>query len=359
MFFGVKNVIFNLKLFDMILGICGYGYTGSGALISLLKEYDGVSYLYNKGVQEFTLSYISDGLEDLEYNLVSNPSKGTRCDNAIYRFKLLVDFYERNYNRFTKGQFRELSYDFLDELIQVKWKGVRVFEYQRSWKRLFFYFQASVSKVLRRFGINVRLLPLHERYISIFPDNYLNCTRNYLEKVLGGNHEKDCLLLDQPFSIGNPLHSMRFFNNPKCIVVDRDPRDLYVMVKHVYKKNALFIPSDTVENFINYYKRVRDDRLWNDSDLIYRVQFEDLIYKYKETVKGIEEFVGPLLGKHSSMKTLFNPSVSIANTNVYSYYPEDSEAINKISHDLNEYLYSFPDVNIEREKIDLNAFTYM
>ena len=119
----------------MILGICGYGYTGSGALISLLMEFEGVRYLNNRAVQEFTLSYISDGLEDLEFNLVNNPSKGTRCDVAIYRFKLLVDYYERNYNRFTNNKFKQFSYEYLDKLIQIKYKGVRVFEYQRSWKK--------------------------------------------------------------------------------------------------------------------------------------------------------------------------------------------------------------------------------
>ena len=97
----------------MILGICGYGYTGSGAVISLLKEFEGVNYLHNKDVQEFTLSYISDGIEDLEFNLVSNPSKGTRCDVAVYRFKLLIDFYERNYNRFTNKKFKKYSYEYL------------------------------------------------------------------------------------------------------------------------------------------------------------------------------------------------------------------------------------------------------
>lgn len=342
----------------MILGVCGYGYTGSGAVISLLKEYDDVKYLRSKSVQEFNLSYISDGLEDLEFNLVINPSKGTRCDIAIYRFKLLIDYYERSYNRFTNGKFREYSYEYLDKLIQLKWEGTRAFEYQRSRKRWLLFALNSLSLLLRRYKIDKNFLPQRECYASIFPEDFIGYTRQYVEKLLGGKRENDCLLLDQPFSAGNPLHSMRFFESPKCIVVDRDPRDLYVMVKHVYKEHALFIPTGNVDNFIEYYKIVRDDRLWKNSELIYRVQFEDLVYNYDETVKSIEEFIGTKLGKHSNPHKYFDPSISISNTQVYPLYSEEAGAIKKIETELKDYLYDFP-ADFKRTEMDLKAFTYL
>lgn len=342
----------------MILGICGYGYTGSGALISLLMEFEGVRYLNNRAVQEFTLSYISDGLEDLEFNLVNNPSKGTRCDVAIYRFKLLVDYYERNYNRFTNNKFKQFSYEYLDKLIQIKYKGVRVFEYQRSWKKWLFYVHARIANLFRKYNIEMRLFPLNERYFSIFPEQFVEYTKEYVEKLLG-KRDNDCLILDQPFSVGNPLHSMRFFNSPKCIVVDRDPRDLYVMVKYVYKSKAAFIPTNTVENYIEYYKRVRDDRLWRGSNLVYRLQFEDLIYKYNETIKDIERFIGSDLGNHVNPKKFFNPSISIANTNIFSNYVNDADDIKKIESELHDYIYTFPKLNKEKNNVNLNIFTYM
>ena len=343
----------------MILGICGYGYTGSGAVISLLKEFEGVNYLHNKDVQEFTLSYISDGIEDLEFNLVSNPSKGTRCDVAVYRFKLLIDFYERNYNRFTNKKFKKYSYEYLNKLIQVKYSGVRVFEYQRSWKKWLLYSSAKLAAMLRKYNLEIRLLPLQERYFSVFPEKFMEHTRDYLEKILGGKRENECLLLDQPFSANNPLHSMRFFNNPKCIIVDRDPRDLYVMVKHVYGNKASFIPTNNVDDFIEYYKRIRDDRLWKNSEKICRVQFEDLIYYYDETTKRIKDFVGPILGAHIYPQKYFEPSISIANTHIYSKYIDDSDDILKIENELKKYLYTFPSVGIANNNVNLNIFTYM
>jgi hypothetical protein len=152
---------------------------------------------------------------------------------------------------------------------------------------------------------------------------------------------------------------MKFFSDPRCIIVDRDPRDLYVMVKNVYGMNAMFIPSDTVEHFIEYYKRLRDDRLWKGADKILFIRFEDLIYKYAETVGIIEKFVGPVLGTHVKPKEFFNPEVSIANTNVFGKFPQDAEAIKRIEVELSEFLYPFDNEKKPSEaNVDLNYFTY-
>ena len=90
-----------------------------------------------------------------------------------------------------------------------------------------------------------------------------------------------------------------------------------------------------------------------------RVQFEDLIYNYDSTIKGIEKFVGPILGTHVNSKKYFDPAISIANTHVYPNYPEDAEAITKIECELKEYLYNFPDVEMKNKNVNLNLFTYL
>lgn len=36
------------------------------------------------------------------------------------------------------------------------------------------------------------------------------------------------ICLDQPFSGNNPENSFKFYNNPYAIIVDNDPRDLYL-----------------------------------------------------------------------------------------------------------------------------------
>ncbi len=346
----------------MELGVCGYGYTGSGALSSMLKEFDGTSCLAGNYGYEFTLSYVTDGLEDLEFALCQNPSKGTRCDIAIYRFGLLINTLERGYNRFTGGQFRAMAESYIEDLTQVKFKAVRVFEYERSPYKIKRYerlVRGFLSRWLKNHKLPCRTFPLVDRYLSVYPENFLERTRQFVSDILTSSDAYKCLLLDQPFSVGNPLNSMRFFKDPRCIIVDRDPRDLYVMVKNVYGMNAMFIPSDTVEHFIEYYRRIHDDRLWKGSDKVLRFQFEDLIYKYEEAIESIKNFVGPVLGNHAKPKEFFKPEVSIANTNVFGKFPEDAEAIKQIEKELPEFLYHFEEGNKSSDSnVDLNYFTY-
>ena len=117
----------------MIIGVCGYGYTGTGAVFSLLKEYSDVKCLPGgRDDIEFTISYVPDGLEDLEYHLCINPSKGVGCDSAIYRYQLLINDFSRSHNRFTDNRFRTISEAYIESIIQVKYTAYRTFEYDRS-----------------------------------------------------------------------------------------------------------------------------------------------------------------------------------------------------------------------------------
>ena len=251
---------------------------------------------------------------------------------------------------------------YLSDLTQVTFKAVRVFEYERSPYRIKRYerlIRGFLSRWLKNHNLPCRTFPLVDRYLSVYPDNFLERTRKFVSDILTSSGSYNCLLLDQPFSVGNPLNSMKFFNDPRCIIVDRDPRDLYVMVKNVYGMNAMFIPSDTVEHFIEYYRRIHDDRLWKGSDKILRIQFEDLIYKYDETVNAIKAFVGPVLGSHVRPKQFFKPEVSIANTNVFGKFPQDAGAIKRIEEELPEYLYPFDnEKSSSKTDVDLNYFTY-
>ena len=66
----------------MIIGVCGLGYTGSGAVIDLLKEYSGLQV---EDKDEFGLVFRPDGLQDLCYQ-VTHPRRYMSSDMAIHRF---------------------------------------------------------------------------------------------------------------------------------------------------------------------------------------------------------------------------------------------------------------------------------
>ncbi len=65
----------------------GYGYTGSGAVIDLFKEYDDMQV---NDDFEFTLTYWPDSIEDLEFHLMKNPARFFNSDMAINRFKRFI-----------------------------------------------------------------------------------------------------------------------------------------------------------------------------------------------------------------------------------------------------------------------------
>ena len=68
----------------MVIGTCGFASTGSSAVSDYLKEFDQNQVLDRF---EFTIPYLPDGLEDLEYNLMQHISRDDSCAIAIPRFK--------------------------------------------------------------------------------------------------------------------------------------------------------------------------------------------------------------------------------------------------------------------------------
>lgn len=75
----------------MFIGVCGYGATGSSALVGLLKEYPELKVCDNAEIQE---AFRIDGLQDLEYHLVKQYSRHISGDAAIMRFKKSITYYK-------------------------------------------------------------------------------------------------------------------------------------------------------------------------------------------------------------------------------------------------------------------------
>ena len=95
--------------------------------------------------------------------------------------------------------------------------------------------------------------PLDYVRLSINPSNFYDLTKKYLRTLLqemGFDFSKKVVLLDQVFSGNNPAKSFPFFDDARGIVVDRDPRDLYIYAKKVLLSKGRFIPTECVDDFI-------------------------------------------------------------------------------------------------------------
>ena len=89
------------------------------------------------------------------------------------------------------------------------------------------------------------------------------------------------------------------------------------------------------------YQRLRSVEKKYNNTHIHVVQFEDLIYKYDETVERIMDILGVDKTKHIEKKQNFNPDKSINNTQLFNKEAYKSEA-EVIEEELKEYIYDFP-----------------
>lgn len=329
----------------MVIGICGYGYTGSSAIVDLLKEYEELDVLVKdfSYTFEFSLPYEPDGLLDLEYHLTKAPAKHLQSDMAIYRFKQLVEWQRNPMNRITKGQFSQLTNDYIDQLVQVSYKCRRVDTRRNNriqiyWEKGLGVLQRKIERQLKR---NVPIVKEDTRFVSVYPENFQKATREYVMRIIEASKENDeaIRLIDQPFPPNNPEDVFHYFDNPYAIVVDRDPRDVYLLVKHFAFRGGRFIPTDRVEEYVEYFRSVRKHRPDKDPQRVIRIKFEDLIYEYQRTVKKIEEFLG--ISQHIHIGEYFKPEISMRNTQMMDMFPEEKKAIEYIEQELPEYLFPF------------------
>ena len=327
----------------MIIGACGYGATGSSVLTDLLREYDDVQ-VYDDF--EFVLSYRVDGIEDLEYHLVKQYAKNSSGDYAIKRFLEASKCYKTPFiNKPCNGKkFYELSRNFISEIEQISYKGVDTADMlSGNILRNIFAFASKkvfmpkvVEKVTKKPSY---IWPCRTLHFSIEPNDFYGAAKRYTSAVIeamGADMTKP-IVLDQPFEGNNPIQSFPFFEDPWAVVIDRDPRDLYLAGKYTKDPNFKFVPKNDVDAFIVYYRNMR--KHIQDHERVLFLRFEGLIYNYDESVAKLESFLK--LGNHVRKKQIFNPDRSINNTQLIRLHPEDAAEIRKIEVELHEFLFPF------------------
>lgn len=335
------------------IGVCGMGYTGSGAVIDLMKEFDDVDV---NADPEFSLSYTPDGLEDLEYHLVKAPSRYMSSDVAIYRFKKFVEGRNNKgsgIRKATNNQFYVLSMNYISKITQLKWKGYWGWDFTTAnfWKRnvIFRLLNSRITPIIgKMLHRNIDLPPVREMCMSITPENFYDESRKYINALIHsmGLGNKEIVVLNQPFAADHPSKSFIYFEDPYAIIVDRDPRDVYVLMKRVSLEAGRFIPTTNVRDFVTYYRILherQEDGLGNPR--ILHLKFETLIYEYETTVSWLMAKLG--LQIQNRKGRFFNPEVSINNTQLFLRYPQFKEDCEYIEKELKEWLFPFNDYDLK------------
>lgn len=327
----------------MIIGSCGFGGTGSSVLTDLLSEYDNIQ-IYDKF--EFVLPYRIDGLQDLEYHLLKQYAKFESGDYAIKRFLEQSKCYMTPLiNKPCNGKiFYNLSKQFINSIIQIEYKGSDTADLLSGniLKNILAFGSKKVlmPKIIEKLTKKPSYLwPCRKMYYSIDPSNFYEEASKYIKNILiamGADLNKP-ICLDQPFEGNNPMQSFKFFDDPYAIVIDRDPRDLYLDAIYNKSPDGKFYPRTNVKDFVIYYRNMRKNK--KDTDRVIYLNFESFIYDYDNTVNRIEKFLN--LGKHLRRQEVFDPNKSINNTQMIRLHPDKMEDIKYIENELSDYLFPF------------------
>lgn len=335
----------------MIISVSGFGYSGSGAVLDYLKEFDQNEILTKI---EMNILYIPDGIMDLEYHLCKNHYRFMSSDVAIQRFLERMEIVSERLDRKYRTKFINLSRDYVFSLVQVQWKGYSFIhrgEFNKSQRYWRFKFPFQVKYLLSRIKINIPSinLPQREMYLSVNPENFYTATVEYVKSVISlfssGAKGKN-IIIDQLFAADNIGTCIKFVPGCKVITVVRDPRDIYLLLKEGIHPKITFIPTEDVHDFVTYYLAIMNSK--EDSipeELI--VQYEDLIYNYEDTTHKICDHLNL---EWSSSKEYFDPAISIRNTQLFRRYPQYANDIKYIEEKCKDYLYPF-DESID---IDMN-----
>ena len=341
-----------------IVGVCGFYKSGSSAVCDLLREFEDAQVL---GDTEFRIIRDPSGLMDLGYYL-SNRYQFEPNFIAIRRFRELMEcvIYPK-LEQATNGKIRDLTEEFLQNIVQVQWTGLSL---EKQFTQLTptqisrcKFYQRIIKNLIRRkmpykwlYNIHMRLF-LQNFEAAMFVDDYEKHARAYICNILNemGRDLDKTTILDQVFDACCPIVSFKFFDSPKAIIVNRDPRDQYLYWKTVLfpKMGAILkMPIDNVDNFIKYYRITRKGLkdLENHDDVL-TIDYESLFYDYENSVDKLSDFVG--LKHHTRKGTFFNPSDFNKHTRLFNSFPEFNDDIEKIKSELPEFLFpfeSFPDI---------------
>lgn len=335
-----------------IITCASYFGSGSSAVTDLVSEYSNV---HPNNEFEFRFIHDPDGISDLEYHLVENHNR--ECSG--YAFKRFIKFsrfnsgtwFNKKYERYFHGNYRKLTQEYVDNLTDFKFKGF--WQYDLAAKGRFrYYFLGIFNKIFIKLKAKEAcILPKEITYCSNpGKEKFLSLTQDYVSKLMSCLNEenKPYMVIDQVLPSSNIEKGMRYFKDDiYVIVIDRDPRDVYMLCKTIWRWDHIF-PHDSVETWCKWFKYVRESAgERNKNKNVLYLQFEDFIFNYDKVNKQIEELTGLKPEDHTVKFSRMNPKRSVHNTQIWKKNTKWADDIKKIEELLPEYLYDFSKVKEE------------
>jgi len=258
-----------MSSFDFVC-VSGYGRSGSSACIDLLKEFEFV----DGPDKEFRIAKDPHGLLDLELSIVDN-WEFIRHNTAINDFLEYCSMLGRGESIFKKvgKNFSDILYiDFMKESIEYV-NRINNFTYFGD-TLLHRYrlnaLQSFKQRLNSKLGLSNAALMHFSRPTK---ERFLVETNRYLRRLFenyAANKNIHKVVLDQAISPTNMKKTLKYFDNAKLIIVDRDPRDIYAtMLKEKCFLGADVINRDSVHKYIKWHRDVRKQVAQDIDDSFY------------------------------------------------------------------------------------------
>jgi hypothetical protein len=232
-----------------------------------------------------------------------------------------------NYDDAFSHRFIDLSDEYVQRLVQTTWVTDWPFP-KADVTGLELFLRRSMRKLGMSGAYDVPV------YLS-FPEDFVSITKDYLNSLLSSNVDDSTstVVMHNAFEPFQPQRCLKFFNEARCIIIDRDPRDSYVQ-QLSYRPMAV-----GPRNFILRYRAYREaaKRFHEENAAILRIRFEDLITNYQSTVDKIVDFLGEPASVHVNPKRYMNPDASSKNMGIWKTH--DSHEIDQIYRELGEYCF--------------------
>jgi hypothetical protein len=310
--------------FKYIASIQGFGHSGSGAVVDLLREIPkatvlgGVDLTGTKSHQqdnfpEFDLIRVAGGLFEIEKLL---GSENFFINEAlIKRFIALVND-SAFLHSLDKNGSQILLLNFMHKIIDLSFSNADGKHFELYPKHIL-YFLKNISK---------------EEY------------RSHCQELLGGlfslvgGASSHLLVLDQLFSdIEFDINrNKQYVPNLKTIMVCRDPRDVFMTGLNL---KEYWIPYADVTKFVKWYDISLKNFPRIDPDVL-NLRFEDLVLHYDTERKKILNFLDLEINDHTNMKTNFAPEMSIKNIGLWKGRKDCETQIAYISDHLAKWCYN-------------------
>ena len=330
--------------------VSGFFTSGSSAMVDLLKEFRG---FYESNAE---IRFIKDpyGIVQMENALVNqwefiNSSaaisdflelcqKGCRNGKGLFApagFNLKKTI-SKDFMKITEEYVNELSdYTYKFDFYHYKFKKPYIKYVTDRYRWAIEYLSKGRFKTANRNIANCYFAhPSQERFNE--------ATKRYFNRLFENkiqNNDSPYIILDQAISPNNTQVIHRYFSKAKMIIIDRDPRDMYVddvLWGENLDKN--YQTREAAEKYILRAKALRDNIVLDD-DILY-VRFEDLIINYDETRLKILHFLGLNEEDHINKKQCLKPEVSIKNIGIWrKFYKDCHEAIDAIHDALPDLCY--------------------